>query len=899
MTRINTNLSSLTAQHILGRSSQSLQTSLTRLSTGLRINSGKDDPGGLIASEILRSEIVSISQSISNSERANNIVATADAALAQVSTLLNDVRGLVQAAANKGAISSAEIAANQVQLDSALESIARIGQTTVFGGDKLLNGTKSFTVNATGGSLGVFQSSADLTISSFDPALHTAAAGDDVTITTTQVATKRTTTILGDDFALGDAEGLFDLSLGTSTRTTATLVANDLDLGGSPTANGTGNGASLNDLVSASTRAVRSVNFAGGVNGLDDLAGVGANTITLTITGDYGTAAGVVVNAAAIEADITVLRDAINAQRAVTGTIAAVNGGGDLELFSAFKVAGAVANVQATAASVGGDVAAFNNAVAEIALVAGTTGAATPTTFTITGSKGSADVLLANNDTLINNNPTGNAGLIAFRDLINTRTGTTGVTASVSGGNLVLTSSGVGSASLANIAVAAGGDATDIATLANVGTKTVATGTNGTSNTTTVELIGDSGRAVITFNNDSVINDSNALTSAINSVTSQTGITASGSGQGANVVLTSSKFGSAALITANAIAATISADITLFNDSGTQSTVAGLNSAGTITHRNGGGSFSGAGEIISYNDSSLSLTGVSNPALATLTRATTTVQDTTAGAGGLDSLTGTGVQTISFNVTGALGTVAINNVGVVALKADSRVLRDLINAQSGATGVRAIADTASSSIVLEAVNSGSGGSVSIVATASTNGTDHGVFNNADTLTGTVAGSTVIPVGQFDVTGGALFQIGPTVNFANQVNVNITSLDLATLGRNFTATGNKGISALKTGGTDVLATADLSTAASLVSQAISQISTLRGQLGALQKNVLESNIASQQSTLEQVTAAESNIRDADFAKETAALTRAQILVQAGTSVLAIANSSPQNVLALLQ
>ena len=74
MTRINTNLSSLTAQHSLKRSQDSLQTSLTRLSTGLRINTGKDDPAGLIASEQLRSEITSIGQSIKNSERAGNIL---------------------------------------------------------------------------------------------------------------------------------------------------------------------------------------------------------------------------------------------------------------------------------------------------------------------------------------------------------------------------------------------------------------------------------------------------------------------------------------------------------------------------------------------------------------------------------------------------------------------------------------------------------------------------------------------------------------------------------------------------------------------------------------------------------------------------------------------------------
>ncbi|HEY5312407.1 MAG TPA: flagellin, partial [Pirellulales bacterium] len=86
---------------------------------------------------------------------------------------------------------------------------------------------------------------------------------------------------------------------------------------------------------------------------------------------------------------------------------------------------------------------------------------------------------------------------------------------------------------------------------------------------------------------------------------------------------------------------------------------------------------------------------------------------------------------------------------------------------------------------------------------------------------------------------------------------------------------------------------------IVNQAINQIATLSGQLGALQTNVLDSNISSLQTNLEQVSSAQSNIQDANFASETANLTRAQILVQAGTSVLSIANSQPQNVLTLLQ
>lgn len=144
MTRINTNISSLVAQNRLNRNNDALQTSLTRLSTGLRINTGKDDPAGLIASEALRSDITSINKAISNSQRAVQIIATADSALGQVSTLLNDVRGLIVEAANRGAMSADEIAANQLQIDSSLEAINRIAQTTTFQGRKLLDGSLDF-----------------------------------------------------------------------------------------------------------------------------------------------------------------------------------------------------------------------------------------------------------------------------------------------------------------------------------------------------------------------------------------------------------------------------------------------------------------------------------------------------------------------------------------------------------------------------------------------------------------------------------------------------------------------------------------------------------------------------------------------------------------------------------
>ncbi len=144
MTRINTNVPSLIAQNRLRASNEDLQTALTRLSTGLRINSGSDDPAGLIASETLRSEVTSISKAISNTRRASQIISTADSALGQVSNLLNDIRGLVVEAANDGALSDEEIAANQLQIDSSLEAINRIAQTTTFQGRKLLDGSLDF-----------------------------------------------------------------------------------------------------------------------------------------------------------------------------------------------------------------------------------------------------------------------------------------------------------------------------------------------------------------------------------------------------------------------------------------------------------------------------------------------------------------------------------------------------------------------------------------------------------------------------------------------------------------------------------------------------------------------------------------------------------------------------------
>ncbi len=140
MSRINTNIGSLQALHRLNKNQTDLATHLQRLSSGLKINSGKDAPAGLIASEKLRSEIAGINQAVDNSQRAGNVINTAEGALNEVSALLLEVQGLTNQAANNGALSPEEIKANQLQVDAILNSINRISNTTQFNGVKLLNG---------------------------------------------------------------------------------------------------------------------------------------------------------------------------------------------------------------------------------------------------------------------------------------------------------------------------------------------------------------------------------------------------------------------------------------------------------------------------------------------------------------------------------------------------------------------------------------------------------------------------------------------------------------------------------------------------------------------------------------------------------------------------------------
>ena len=562
MSRINTNVSSLVAQTALGRSNAQLQTALSRLSTGLRINSGKDDPAGLIASENLRRDVTAADKAISNSERANQLISTADSALAQISSLLNDIRGLTTEAANSGVLSSEQVAANQLQVDSSLDAIDRIASVTTFQGRKILDGSLDFTTS-------------------------------------------------------GSNPSISDLQVNSASLGTAGSVAVNVD------------------ITSAATQATLDVSALHSKGQFT----LGGQTFTLT------------------------------------------------------------------AASAG---ETYNNVRVDIA-----SGAATGVTY-------AAGVLTL---TLDNTNAAITAAAIN--------------TAFATDGTFTSTASGAGTINGTTTAAQTG--ITNAYTVHNL----------------TFQLSGNDGAQVFSFNDGATAAQ---IASAINLVSDSTGVSATAA-SGA-LSFTSTNYGSDAKVRAEIISeaalGTFAANLSGTSGSGTDI-------AATVN----GYTASGKGNTISLNNSALNL-------------------DVTVSAGSTTDL--------AFTITG---------------------------------------------------------------------------------------------------GGALFQIGPSVNSGGQIRIGVGAVNTGKLG------GNSGrLYELKSGNAKDL-NSDPTSAASVVDQAITRVTGLRGRFGAFQHATLDTNIASLKDTISNLSQAESSIRDADFAKESAALTRAQILVQSGTAVLQIANQNPQQVLALLR
>ncbi|MCU1778136.1 MULTISPECIES: flagellin [unclassified Pseudomonas] len=147
---VNTNLASLNVQNNLNKASGALQTSMQRLSSGLRINSAKDDAAGLQISNRLTSQINGLGVAIKNANDGSSIAQTAEGAMQQSTNILQSMRTLALQSAN-GSPSAEDRKSNQAQYAALTAELTRIATTTTFGGKNLLDGsfgTTSFQVGA-------------------------------------------------------------------------------------------------------------------------------------------------------------------------------------------------------------------------------------------------------------------------------------------------------------------------------------------------------------------------------------------------------------------------------------------------------------------------------------------------------------------------------------------------------------------------------------------------------------------------------------------------------------------------------------------------------------------------------------------------------------------------------
>jgi flagellin len=926
MSRINTNVSSLIAQKTLTRSNGQLQEALSRLSTGVRINSGKDDPAGLIASENLRRDITASQRAVTNTERATQLIATADSALGQISNLLNDIRGLVTEAANTGVLSDEQVAANQLQVDSSLEAIDRIAQVTTFQGRKLLDGSLDFIKTTTSGGSSVV----DLNIQKANLG-STGSLNVSVDITSAASRAAVSTNAAAINYGPGSAAtGAITLPTVTTPQSQAAGNLNLSGAAGQISIQAVNGGLAQGATGNATDITVQAASDVAQAVGNISLASSGA---VISVTAAAGGAAdGAVGNAT----DVTIAAAAGIAH--ASGTLTLAGTGGSLNI-----------------SAVGGGAAqgATGNALTIVLQDSGAT-----TTAAYDSGTNTLTVNVANTGDTIDNIAAAIDGTAAFASSVATGAGSNyvntdndpSITGTLTGGSNGVTSVAYDSGTnTITVNAALGATVTSLATAINGLADFNATATFGGGNTyqqadngTDANALsgGNNGTTSVSYNSTSNLITVNAavgatvgaIATAINGLADFNASAVLGSGNaltGADYATTNNLLtGGADTVNANdVITITSNTDGAAFNGT--------LTFAANGTVAANGVSVTQTGPNITVNVNNTSTYDVDDLVTAiqgqlsgyTVTRtgsagdgsfaAATETSTTTALTGGLND-TGTGLAAdVVFKLSGASGSQVFTfNAGNTLTN-----IVDSINLVSDATGVSAsnnagtlqLNSTAYGSnafVDVDVRSEGSGGlfaaglsatraaGTDIVATvngtqASGNGNRLSISTSSLELNLTVAAGSSTDINFTISGGGAVFQLGPDVVSTQQARIGIGSVNTADLG------GINGrLFELRSGSSKELK-ADTTGAARVVDEAITKVTQQRGRLGAFQRTTLETNIASLKDTLTNLTEAESSIRDADFAAESARLTRAQILVQSGTSVLQIANQNPQQVLSLLR
>ncbi len=296
---INTNINSLTAQRNLGMNQSALSTAIQRLSSGLRINSAKDDAAGLAISERFTSQIKGLDQAVRNANDGISLSQTAEGALKASGDILQRVRELSVQSAN-ATNSAGDRQALQAEVGQLISELDRISQTTEFNGQKLLDGsfgTQQFQVGANANQT-ITAATANLRTSGYGNNQVQAAGGDGTLAAFGSNSTTAGT--LAINGALGSA--LVTVAVNSTAKANADLI----------------NAQKSSTGVGATARNDTSLAF----------AATGAYTLTLQSDNATTQAISFSVSAVATSDGLSAAVSAINDQSSKTGLTAALNATG-------------------------------------------------------------------------------------------------------------------------------------------------------------------------------------------------------------------------------------------------------------------------------------------------------------------------------------------------------------------------------------------------------------------------------------------------------------------------------------------------------------------------------------------------------------------------------------------
>ena len=860
---INSNLPSLNAQRNLNKSQDGLNNSLQRLSSGLRINSAKDDAAGLAIANRFTSQIRGLDQAVRNANDAISLSQTAEGAMGESTNILQRIRELSVQSANS-TNSAQDRLSLQSEVNQLVSEMDRIAETTTFNGLKLLDGSfsaQSFQVGANANqtvdvSVGAATTS-QLGIEKMDT--NNATFGLEVAATVAQAATSATS--FGQRLAGADVDAALTTQFAAQTvsitdpngTVNTVAVAANRDAGELATA------LSLQTGVTAT--ASNAASFGNTIANAQD-----GDTVQFTLT----TGDGEDTQAISFKYDSTSFdTDLENALTSAIGTINTANGNdGDLTFDS-------TSNTITSAAGLNIGVEDFvlqDNASIVIDNIS--TGVAENITIKIDGS---ADITFAS--IIGDANGTASAFAVAADAILaNADFGAgTGYEVTDDGAGAVTITKADGTA----VAITAfASDAVDNL-LSSVDVTTAHAGT-----TVSVATLHDDGT------------NAGGGTAGPGAVTASTGTAV------ADTTSTMSFAGSNVTEVAGTDSAVKVGDITIQLDSGylIESDAAG-----------------GAGSIFTVAaDTSATLTG------------SVAMADASAGnfvAAQTLTLTGTGTGSVAIGVDATAKDIAslVNQVsddsGITASASTTATLSQLTNdgvVQFSLNGTSLSANVTGGdlSTVVTSINdqtskTGVVATLNIAKDEITLVESTGVDIDIENFSSSAAGTTTM-----NVAGGE----GNSLTLTNATGTNQDStvvggnVEFKSVASSFSVASNISASrgGLFTGVADELQTStkqtvdsiDISTvdgaqrSIDITDGALAAIDANRADLGAVQ-NRMNSTVSNLSATSENLSAARSRIQDADFAKETTELTRNQIMMQAGMSILAQAKGLPQQVLSLLQ